>query len=49
MAYELLEKAWVEEEENWYGETMDGKAFSLPEPDAGEVSLFCVEIIPGSA
>lgn len=35
VANELLQMAWAEEGENWEGETLDGQAYSVPEPPPG--------------
>jgi Ran GTPase-activating protein (RanGAP) involved in mRNA processing and transport len=37
VANELVELAWKQDGENWESETLDGKPFSLPEPEPGEV------------
>ena len=39
MANELVDLAWVEEGENWVDETMDGKAFELPDWKDGQVTF----------
>lgn len=36
VAYELMEKAWAEEDENWHNEKMNGRPIDLPEPAEGE-------------
>eukprot|EP01043_Picozoa_sp_COSAG02_P057511 COSAG02_NODE_6995_length_3237_cov_2.095602_1_plen_941_part_00 len=37
VANELVELAWKQDGENWENETLDGKPFSLPEPEPGEM------------
>lgn len=37
VANELVELAWKQDGENWANETLDGKPFSLPEPEPGEI------------
>eukprot|EP01047_Picozoa_sp_COSAG01_P053694 COSAG01_NODE_5783_length_4035_cov_4.057673_1_plen_911_part_10 len=37
VAWELVELAWDEDGENWFGETLNGEAYDLPEPPDGEI------------